>query len=492
MFSNAVFPNNTNSKQKNITKGYVFLFVFFYFVVFFFINTVLAGESEEQTRSSSLKIVTTEEKDTERIDYINEEGEITYAADKHYATIIRTKKDHSVLEEYFDASGQPSEQTKGYYAINKEYNAKGQNYKNTYLGINGKPIIISDGYSCIIRTFNEEGYIETEMFYDTEGNPIETPLRAYGTFKEYNENGRNIRITYLDMNKEPIMCGLGFAILYRTYYESGKNIGKIRDEFYFDLNNEPICLSLGQFGLHREYDEFGREICFTYLDADGSPVMTKDGYATIKRTYYDDDSLKMKQYYDEKGNPIELPGGYYGFRIENGETIYIDSEGNDLFNLKHFLYTHQYCVIIACLALVIVASVANKKVNAIFLVCYLVFIIYMTLLYRNGESDRANLILFWSYRQFFVNQNLRWEILYNIFLFIPMGAILYRIYPQNLVLLAPIFLSFIIESVQFITGVGLFEFDDLFSNCIGTLIGFFGCFVITSCFLKRKIINETK
>ena len=488
MFANARFPINIYNKQKNIIKNCIFLFVLLYYVVSFFSNTVLAGESEEQTRSSSLQIVTTEEADTERIDYVNEEGTITYAADKHYATIIRTKKDHAILEEFFDAYGEPSEQIKGYYAVCKEYNEEGHNYKDTYLGINGKPVIINDGYASLIRTFNEDGYIETEMFYDTKGNPIQTPLRAYGNYKEYDENGRNTRIVYLDQNKEPTICGQGFAILSRTYYEDGKMAGRVKDEFYYDMDNEPICLSIGQYGLRREYDEFGREIAFTYLDENGIPMMTKEGYATIKRTYYDDDSVKTKSYYDEKGNPIQLVGGYYGFRIENGETIYIDSEGNDLFNLKQYLYSHHYCVIFTCIFLVIIASYATKNINILFLVCYVLFIIYMTLLYRNGVTERFNFLLFWSYRQFFVNYDLRWEILYNILLFIPLGAMLYRIYSRFEILLVAILVSFFIESVQFFTGVGLCEIDDLFSNGLGSLIGYVSCYVITKCFLERHII----
>ena len=475
--------------MKKITARLFSYFVVFFIVIYGINNIVIADESQEHVRSSSLHTVITDELDTERIDYVNDEGVITYAEDKHYATIIRKKKDHSVLEEYFDALGKPAEQTKGYYAILKEYNEIGQNYKNTYLGKNGDPVIIKDGFSSVLRTFNTNGYIETEMFYDTLGNPIETPLHAYGSFKEYNEKGRNIRIVYLDQNKEPTMCGLGFSILYRTHYEEGNSIGKVKDEFYYDLNNEPICLSLGQFGLRREYDEFGRESSFTYLDADGLPMMTNAGYATIKKTFYEDDSIKEKLYYDEKGNPIELPEGYYGFHIIDGKKIFVDSKGNHIFNLKHYLHSHQYCVILACILLVIVASSISRNLNILFLACYVIFIIYMTLLYRNVETERFNLLLFWSYKQFLANPNLRWEIIYNILLFIPMGAILYRITPRLRVLLAAILLSFIIETVQYFTGFGLCEFDDLFSNSIGALFGYVVSLGITKCVFERYILT---
>ena len=90
---------------------------------------------------------------------------------------------------------------------------------------------------------------------------------------------------------------------------------------------------------------------------------------------------------------------------------------------------------------------------------YMVFIVYMTVMYRQIGVGMLNLDLFWSYRLFKISPFLRMEILNNIWLFIPLGAILYRLYPKWSVVLLPIIVSLIIEVAQYMLGVGLCELD---------------------------------
>ena len=346
----------------------LFLFLVLFLSILFIDNT--AVNAEEQKRSSSLNIEKTTDGDNERIDYVDENGNITYAADKHYATVIKTKRGNTLLEEYFDDSGKPAVQSLGHYAILREYNEENQNYKITYLGIDGNPVIIRSGYSTTIRTFNSDGYIESEMYYDTEGKPIETKKLAYGCYKEYNENGRNIRTTYLDQYHKPILSGQGFSILCRSFYEDDKLKGKVKEEYYFDTDNKPISLSLGQYGVSKEYDDLGRETVVTYLDAYGKPIINNEGYTVVKKTYNNDDSIKTEQYYDIEGNPVTLSEGQNGYRIEEGVKIYIDSEGDDVFNLRNFLYSHQSSVIIICIVVVLGAILLSKKLIPLYC-CYI-------------------------------------------------------------------------------------------------------------------------
>lgn len=62
------------------------------------------------------------------------------------------------------------------------------------------------------------------------------------------------------------------------------------------------------------------------------------------------------------------------------------------------------------------------------------------------------------------------EILNNIWLFIPLGAILMKPIGWRGII-ACIVLSCIIEVVQYFTGFGLAEFDDNISNGLGGAIG---------------------
>ena len=64
------------------------------------------------------------------------------------------------------------------------------------------------------------------------------------------------------------------------------------------------------------------------------------------------------------------------------------------------------------------------------------------------------------------------DIFRNIWLFIPLGAILYNLYPQKVVLLIPILLSGLIELVQYITKTGICELDDIINNGLGGATGY--------------------
>lgn len=464
-----MFRNNYKSYERDniIQRIIIFLVIFLTLIMY----GSLFVYAEEFKRSSSLNIKITINGDTERIDYIDEDGNITFAADKHYASIVKTKSENTLLEKFFDAAGKPAVQSLGHYAVLHEYNDEGQDYKITYLGTDGSPVIISLGYSIVIRTYNSNGYIESEMYYDTEKKPVETDKLAYGCFREYNNNGRNYRITYLNQNREPTMCGQGFSIINRTFYEEDELAGRVKEEYYFDTKGTPMSLSLGQYGILKEYDILGRETVITYLNAYGTPIITNEGYTVVKRTYYEDDSIKTEMYYDIEGNPVALSEGQYGYRIEDGGKIYIDSEGNAVFNLRNYLYSHQRSVIIICVIVVLLATFLGKKINVFLLFFYILFIFYMTLLYRNVGVIHYNFKPLWSYLQFLDNKELRWEIINNILLFIPLGTIFSQILLPRRVLLFTIILSFFIELIQLFTGIGLCEIDDLISNSVGGLIG---------------------
>ena len=129
----------------------------------------------------------------------------------------------------------------------------------------------------------------------------------------------------------------------------------------------------------------------------------------------------------------------------------------------------------------IAAALGSRKLNKVLLTIYIVFIMFMTLMYREIGIGKLNLTLFWSYRRFLSSTALRMEILNNTWLFLPLGAIVYRLYPKWRVVLVPVVISIAIEAMQHILSVGLCELDDVISNGIGGIIG------VMVCYLVRKI-----
>ena len=147
--------------------------------------------------------------------------------------------------------------------------------------------------------------------------------------------------------------------------------------------------------------------------------------------------------------------------------------GGDIwFTLSSFLHRSPLAVIFFGVTLCVIAACTPKNVSRILLVLYLAFIAYMTLLFREPGSGNPIPAPFWSYRLFFSNRIIRRQILNNIWLFIPLGALLGRLFPRNrFIFFVPTLVCATIEASQYFFRLGLCEFDDVFSNSLGGLIG---------------------
>lgn len=448
-------------------------------IIVYFVLSIIFIDSPEKKRKSGVDIRSSElrriiSKDdwSERIDYIDEFGEIAIAADLGYASIVIFQTEKGKIEKYYDEKGEPVSRHSGYYSVLHEYDEKGNNIKNTYYDMDDSLFTLPDGYSIEIRAYDDNNRIISTEFYDKDNNPTNTWSFGYGRIYGYDEEGNNNRITYIDIWGNPMKTKLGYASVVRTFYKSDSpQRGKIEDEFYFDEDEHPVALSLGQYGVHKEYDENGQNSIQTYLDAGGNPVITKKGYTTVKRTFYADGSVATEQYYDINNQPYKLPEGQYGIRKDEGRTNYLNQEGTEIFNFRNFLYNQTRLAILITIALIILTSFINKRINALLLLIITGAIFYLTLFYRDNVTIKANFEPFWSYRQAFYDSDIRSEILKNIWLFIPLGTVLYRIYPGKRMIVICVLLSVGIEIVQYTSGKGLCELDDIISNSLGGCIG---------------------
>lgn len=418
--------------------------------------------------SSDLKTISKTYDNKESISYVNSEGEITYASDKHYATVIKTRDDtgNTITEAYFDENGKPEKQQDGHYALKRTYDEKGQNIETTYLDDNLNPCKNQYGYATIRRTFNEKGKKEKETFYDDKGNRVKHLIDEYSRYFEYDDETGKTSITYLGIDDKPTRKMNRYAKVIRSYWENGK----IKTDLYYDEHSQPIKLSLGQYGIYREYDESGRDVSITYLDASEQPIKTVLGYATVKYSYQD--GITTEMYYDENGEPVQLSRGQYGIKQTGNEAVYLNEKGEEQFELSIYLRHHPWLLIVIAFATIALCTFLDKKGNVYLWIASVLFLIYITLLYRGTEGTGATLEPLWSYKQFFTKDTLRLEILNNIWLFIPLGCILYNILHHPKVLIILILMSVIIEICQYFFGAGLCELDDVISNGIGGAIGY--------------------
>lgn len=160
----------------------------------------------------------------------------------------------------------------------------------------------------------------------------------------------------------------------------------------------------------------------------------------------------------------------------------------------------------------IVESIGNRKRNANcvglrgfcfgLLAAYLYFVMYYTVIVRSAyEVPHYNLELFWSYRKALEGSRfLLVEILLNCVLLLPEGVLipvlLYRL-KRPIRFLITFVLGLLttsaIELSQLYFKRGLFEFDDIFNNMIGVLVGYFIYFVIRSVWNGfRKLVERNK
>ena len=123
---------------------------------------------------------------------------------------------------------------------------------------------------------------------------------------------------------------------------------------------------------------------------------------------------------------------------------------------------------------------------------YLSIVLFRTLLLRevNGVT-RAQFIPFWSYFELAKGdretQYLGKEILLNVMMLLPLGLVLaclgHRFWKTIMI---GAWISLAIEVIQFVSHRGLFEFDDIFHNVLGVIIGNLAYFAASSLIRKFK------
>ena len=244
----------------------------------------------------------------------------------------------------------------------------------------------------------------------------------------------------------------------------------MESELYFDENDNPVALSLGQYGVHKEYDKAGQESVLTYLDADGNAINTHKGYATIKRTYQANGKTATERYFDKNGKPFALSEGQYGVAYLNNQTVYLDQNGKPLLNIRNMLYNYPWIICICVIILVIISALLCRKLNWALLFFYCIVIIYITLMFREHIGSNK-IMVFDNIKKILKDSETRSDIIKNIWLFIPIGTILFLLYPRRIMLIIPIVLSICIEGIQYITQMGFCELDDVICNGIGGCIG---------------------
>ena len=324
----------------------------------------------------------------------------------------------------------------------------------------------SDGYSTIVRT-QVDGRASDDFYYDLNGQQVQCSGGYYGLHRGYNSDGQNTSLTFFDKDGHAVSTSSGYAI--KTYQRDGN--GTVVSERYFDTEGNPVKSLLGQYGESYQRNEQGHIGQITYLDADGNPDPTNAGYTILKRTYHRDGTADTDMYFDANGNPKALSKGQYGIKRSGKVNLLLDRNGNIMLCVDNLLNGFPCMVVVFGCVVCLLMIVLPKSLSVVLTIVYVAFILYETLMFRESGDARMNFVLFSYAGKFLKEQSVRVGVINNIWLFIPLGTGLYRWFQKKWVLLIPFVMSVAIEATQYIMGLGIAEFDDVFGNTMGGWIG---------------------
>lgn len=334
----------------------------------------------------------------------------------------------------------------------------------------GITLAVDKNYATVIKTMDKYGNCIWEEYYNENGDPVVLPNGYSAIRKEYDINGNPTKMEFFDQWINPVINKQGYSIVLYTYDENEN----VETEMYFDNDMHPAKSISNRYGVRHEYTADGKESVVKNLAADGNLMTNTDSYVVTNKTYTTDGKLHTLMYYDEDGNPYRLSNGAYGYLYENRKSICLDSNGKRIFVLSHYLHNSKISVILAGAILLLLILISGRKINGLLFIAYFAFIIYMTILNRTPGKNAIYLTLPQNLYLLFTDRGF----MMNIWLFIPLGAILYKLFQMWEIVAIPILITLAVETSQFVFGIGAFELTDLMANTFGGIIGVIGCYVL--------------
>lgn len=140
-------------------------------------------------------------------------------------------------------------------------------------------------------------------------------------------------------------------------------------------------------------------------------------------------------------------------------------------------------------------SISKTQGIILFLLsCWLLLVLALTTLSRGANFTGSSNIDFFSA---YINAWNKWSIselqliIFNMLMFTPLGFLLPLFWKKaekfKVTFFVSIGLTICIEIIQLLTGTGIFELDDLFHNCIGSLFGYFCIMAVLSIIEEKRV-----
>ncbi len=359
-------------------------------------------------------------------------------------------------------------------------------------------------YATVVKTYDEQGRLIKQVYYDSVGAPVTLPSGEHGETRVYTDEGTII--TFINTAGHPTRVNNGYyrkVVTYPTHSDDEH----VSVDMYYDLDGVPVLSVTGVYGTRYVYDSSWNLLEMDCLDKDGTLMTCNAGYAIKRQGHTAGETIEA--YYDVNGEPVALSKGQYGVKTIHSHTVYLDADGRPLFDINSLLSNHPWLVVVAGLVLVVLVCSVSRQIRWILLAAYVGVVVYFTLMFREPVSGGVGILKAWT--KVFVDTDATVGILENIWLFIPAGAAMASLalpassttpssssatqsFPPSTVadksgaenkvgtrsgtkriglrwIWLLVALSLIIELLQYFTGLGYAELDDLISNSLGAFIG---------------------
>jgi hypothetical protein len=227
-----------------------------------------------------------------------------------------------------------------------KYDKEDRPIEDTWVDRAGRPGPSPDyGAFRFVNTYDAAGNISESALFDENGNPT---LGSEGFHRIINklDNGHIIRTEFHSTDGKLTAINGGYAAIERQYDPRGSEI----QTSYFGIDNRPVPNRSEGFATKQILvDLCGRETDAWFLDKNGHPVRSNQGYSHIKKTYDDNNNVSEETYLDEKKQPIRSVGGYAHVmrQFDRNRNIiderYFDEQGRPLLlNDTYARHTSRY------------------------------------------------------------------------------------------------------------------------------------------------------
>jgi YD repeat-containing protein len=233
--------------------------------------------------------------------FFDESGKATSSNEGYHRKISKFERGREVRTEYQDGDGKLVAIKGGYAAIDRTFDAQGNEVRTAYFGLDNRPVANrNEGFAIVLTTFDACGRATEKRFLDEDERPVRSK-KGYAHLRQaYDESNNVNEETYLDESGQPIRSVDGYARVTRKF-DRHRNV---IDERYFDEQGKALLLK-GAYAEHKSrYDDHNALVEEAFLGAGGEPVLNDKGWARHTRRYDDNNALVEEAYFGASGEPV--------------------------------------------------------------------------------------------------------------------------------------------------------------------------------------------